>query len=241
MATTTPNLGMTLPAVSDAADIGALNGNFQKIDNELGGKGLGVSSVNTSFIDTVAKLDALRVNRWFIFTGYSNGDPIHASGLTIHYAYGRIDSYNENNAKMTLWPYNPADPYNKCELTRYCIENVWQPWEWVNPPMIPGVEYRTTERWNGKPVYTKAVNCGAMGQNTVDDVYHDAVNIEVVWVSGGYWTDGGTRFSLPYIGGADDNQIFVSAYGSAIHRVHKGSVYNILDMTVMIKYTKSTD
>ena len=27
--------------------------------------------------------------------------------------------------------------------------------EWVNPPMIIGVEYRTTERFNGKPVYVK--------------------------------------------------------------------------------------
>jgi hypothetical protein len=27
------------------------------------------------------------------------------------------------------------------------------PWEWINPPMEPGVEYRTTERFNGKPVY----------------------------------------------------------------------------------------
>ncbi|MBR4291673.1 MAG: tail fiber protein [Oscillospiraceae bacterium] len=29
--------------------------------------------------------------------------------------------------------------------------------EWLNPPMLPGVEYRTTERWNGKPVYKKRV------------------------------------------------------------------------------------
>ena len=27
--------------------------------------------------------------------------------------------------------------------------------EYFNPPMEVGVEYRTTERWNGKPVYTK--------------------------------------------------------------------------------------
>ena len=32
--------------------------------------------------------------------------------------------------------------------------------EWVNPPVIPGVEYRTTERYNGKPVYKRAVNIG---------------------------------------------------------------------------------
>lgn len=32
----------------------------------------------------------------------------------------------------------------------------WEPWEYVNPPMQLGVEYRTTERYNGKPVYTAA-------------------------------------------------------------------------------------
>lgn len=35
-------------------------------------------------------------------------------------------------------------------------------WEYVNPPMVEGVEYRTTERWNGKPVYTKLIYCGAL-------------------------------------------------------------------------------
>lgn len=29
--------------------------------------------------------------------------------------------------------------------------------EWINPPMEPGVEYRTTELWNGKPVYRQLV------------------------------------------------------------------------------------
>lgn len=28
-------------------------------------------------------------------------------------------------------------------------------WEWINPPMAEGIEYRTTERYLGKPVYTK--------------------------------------------------------------------------------------
>ena len=34
--------------------------------------------------------------------------------------------------------------------------------EWQNPPMIPGVEYRTTERLNGKPVYAYANDFGAL-------------------------------------------------------------------------------
>lgn len=36
----------------------------------------------------------------------------------------------------------------------------WQPWEWENPPMAVGVEYRTTERFLGKPVYVKVFDCG---------------------------------------------------------------------------------
>ena len=37
--------------------------------------------------------------------------------------------------------------------------------EWVNPPMYIGVEYRTTERYDGKPVYVKLVDCGVMANN----------------------------------------------------------------------------
>lgn len=37
--------------------------------------------------------------------------------------------------------------------------------EWFNPPMSQGVEYRTTERWSGSPVYTMAVDFGALPNN----------------------------------------------------------------------------
>lgn len=33
--------------------------------------------------------------------------------------------------------------------------------EWINPPMMLGVEYRTTERYLGKPVYALCANFGA--------------------------------------------------------------------------------
>ena len=38
----------------------------------------------------------------------------------------------------------------------------WSEREWRNPPMVSGVEYRTTERWNGKVVYTKLVDLGTL-------------------------------------------------------------------------------
>ena len=38
----------------------------------------------------------------------------------------------------------------------------WSEWEYVNPPMVQNVEYLTTERWQGRPVYAKLVNLGVL-------------------------------------------------------------------------------
>lgn len=48
--------------------------------------------------------------------------------------------------------------------------------EWINPPMIIGTEYRTTKRCDGKTVYVKRINFGALPNNTVKSV--DAFNGE---------------------------------------------------------------
>ena len=45
---------------------------------------------------------------------------------------------------------------------RTCEDGVWGEWEYLNPRMIPGVEYRTTERCNGKAVYTMKFNTGEL-------------------------------------------------------------------------------
>ena len=38
--------------------------------------------------------------------------------------------------------------------------------EWLNPPMILGQEYRTVRRYNGKPVYEKVLDLGALPLGT---------------------------------------------------------------------------
>ena len=53
------------------------------------------------------------------------------------------------------------------ELHKFCIESTDAPGcyyriydghtEWINPPMIPGMKYRTTERWDSEPVYTEQI------------------------------------------------------------------------------------
>ena len=42
----------------------------------------------------------------------------------------------------------------------------WIEWEWVNPPMEVGIEYRTTERWMGKHVYTRLIDFEALPNNS---------------------------------------------------------------------------
>lgn len=50
---------------------------------------------------------------------------------------------------------------NGSQVLKRLEGGVWIPFEWINPPMSLGVEYRTTERWQGKAVYTMLVNCKA--------------------------------------------------------------------------------
>jgi hypothetical protein len=52
--------------------------------------------------------------------------------------------------------YNIGMPDPTCSQWRMIkVAGVWQPFEWINPPMELDTEYRTTERYLGKPVYTK--------------------------------------------------------------------------------------
>lgn len=59
---------------------------------------------------------------------------------------------------------------DKFQVSKNKISGAWNPWEWVNPPMVLGVEYRTTERYEGKPVYTLLFNAGLMADGKQVDI-----------------------------------------------------------------------
>ena len=56
--------------------------------------------------------------------------------------------------------------------------------EWVNPPMLVGVEYRTTERYNGKPVYVKVVDYGQLPNSKEGSNYGLSANLNIISISG---------------------------------------------------------
>ena len=57
---------------------------------------------------------------------------------------------------------------------RQYYSQTWHEWEIVNPPMVVGEEYRTTERYMGKPVYTKLIFCDTLPNTTYKLFPHGA-------------------------------------------------------------------
>ena len=111
----------------------------------------------------------------------------------------------------------------------------WTPWEYINPPMRLGIEYRTTERYLGKPVYCKAINAGKMPTaNNVKLVAHGSSNIAQCIKCIANW--GGTA-TFPYrftgVITADRTNITLDA-GSSVG-------LPLEDVMVCFYYTKTTD
>lgn len=80
------------------------------------------------------------------------------------------------------------------------INGTWLPWEYDNPPLNFGVEYRTTERYLGKPVYVKVVNCGRAPSNSmkkIDTGLDYTVINERLTPTGNMYARSEDNFSIP--------------------------------------------
>lgn len=75
------------------------------------------------------------------------------------YSYMRVDGADEKTYTQTA--YSVFGDAKGIFMTRNITENVVDDWKFINPPMKVGVEYRTTEWWKGKTVYTKLIDFGA--------------------------------------------------------------------------------
>lgn len=86
--------------------------------------------------------------------------------------------------------------YDCLEAKRFSKDSgsTWGEWEWVNPPLLQGVEYRTTERYMGQPVYAKLVDCGNMLNAEPKTIAHGCGAVIVVRCHGA--TNLGT--TIPY-------------------------------------------
>lgn len=72
--------------------------------------------------------------------------------------YGNVFKTTNDYATVVCYGYGSYGIIAR--KTKY--NGYWTDWEWDNPPMALGVEYRTTERSGGNPVYVKQVYVGAL-------------------------------------------------------------------------------
>ena len=123
------------------------------------GYGLGASAKH------LASWDDVSANGFF----YANSD-----GPTSGWWFGICKvAANDASRFVTVWKIGENGIWYKCERQYYAGVG-WGSWEFANPPMTLGTEYRTTRRYLGKAVYVKLVNFGAMPNNaslTVSNLY----------------------------------------------------------------------
>lgn len=134
--------------------------------------------------------------------------------------------------------------FNGTALRKALVNGVWLPLEWVNPPMALGVEYRTTERYRGSPVYVKLVDCGALPNNDYKTVNIGASGLEkVIDVSGCAVNPSDKDFySIPTINFKNSvHNIGVYATGSQSIAISTQSDRSSYNAHVKVKYTKTTD
>ena len=137
-------------------------------------------------------LDTIKTNGWYYWEW---GDP----------PMGIPDSTGANYMRaMRVWTGNGGEcfqemvdmsdsAYTGGMIRRTIYGSVVYPWEWVNPPLILGIEYRTTERYHRKPVYAKAVEVGVLPNNSYKEV-HIAYGITgIIRLDGyAYWSGSDT-------------------------------------------------
>lgn len=93
--------------------------------------------------------------------------------------YATICKDDSNYAHVYASTYN-----SNYTVMKSLFGGVWYPFEWFNPPMSLGVEYRTTERWNGKAVWALCVGAGSLPNNTTKSVAHGYAMKRVLRSSG---------------------------------------------------------
>lgn len=158
------------------------------------------------------------------------------------------DGPSNNDALQTAWPQNLSAYYRGCLTQRYKISGTWSAWEWINPPMILGTEYRTTERYLGKPVYVKTINMGNLPGNAVKQSRFQSNNVvdKIVSVTGQCTSDSGVNMSLPYHAGSGPNWntvIIIGATGAGTAQIvtFAEDFAGYTDACITVKYTKLAD
>lgn len=174
---------------------------------------------------TVSGMDAVTSTGWYRISGDMTID-----GESFSRAYMRVDAYDSDNCLQTLYPVNQGMGI----LQRFCWEGTWQDWEWENPPMVVGNEYRTTKRWENRPVYVKKVSFGKLPNTGGAAVSTGCAGADFFSLEGTGYLSSGSAISLSMWAGV---RAGITADG--ILKVTTESDLSSYSAYFVIQYTKS--
>lgn len=123
--------------------------NKEYVDSNFAPSGYGLGAPYSQ-AGSLAELDSYKRPGWYRFAGTKYIDDVWA----LTNPFMRVDTWDANLCMQTIYSANL--PFR--EAQRICSGGTWQPWEFVNPPLVAGYECRTTERFNDSVVYTKLLS-----------------------------------------------------------------------------------
>lgn len=176
-------------------------------------------------IASISELDNFKANGKFTIS-QTVGSHLILEGIYFNSLFLEVSMLNANYGSQMVRFIDGGT------IRRVCEGGVWQPWEWENPPMN-GVEYRTVERFNGKAVYAKSVNIGAL-PNAVRNYIYDVIptDASVISIDGHGETSGEVQPLVTLV-----DKVWTQAnsgYIGVITSVDRSAYYAV----VIVKYTK---
>lgn len=174
-----------------------------------------------------------------------DGMPLNSIAFVVSKRQTEISPFGGGNFNITI--YKASSKYATMDLRSYSgngetltvaglrniFDGVWKPWEYVNPMMTINSEYRTTERYLGKPVYVKAVDFGTLPNATVKSVGHGVTTVKFI-----------TECKLIASNGAlitNDAGVDYCVANVGHINVKTSADYSAYTAVAVIKYTKTTD
>ena len=224
----------------------ALNENWDKLDDAVkeilitlankapNGYGLGQIAYGPTFDGKPYNADGITGSGFFMC---KNGTPTADWGAILHIQF--------DNKKRAIQCFDAAFEWSGItDITKGTLfkrekfESTWGPWEYINPPMAVGVEYRTTELYLGKPVYTKVVDFGASPNNGIKNVDLGVPDVEKIC---------GASFCY-YVPSTGENGVMVShtqytgfLVSNRVVQIRTNADKTDINFYVTVKYTKTTD
>lgn len=198
------------------------------------GFGLGGSA---TLLTSADNLDALIKSGWF---DYNTSNAPQGTLPTALASYATLVHVSAAGNTCMQEAYDPTDSTLHGTVLRRTVYGLGAgakiyPWEYENPPMQLGIEYRTTERYLSKPVYAKLIDCGNLpAPGSTKNVSHGVSGCLPIMVT----AQMSNSNTIPWLGkftvGADNTNIVL--YSPA-----DGSDFSGLTAMAILKYIKTTD